>query len=284
MDAWRTATEYLVPVLSIVAVVTTTFGNLAAFAQTNLKRLLAYSTIAHAGFMLMGLATMTKDGAGAVLFYLIAYLFMNLGAFGVVAMIRNLTGHEDITYLRGFVYRSPVLVIMLGVFLMSLLGMPPLGGFTAKFQIFTVVFDAAQEYAKLGRDHLSWTMYAVLLAGGINTVISLFYYVNVLRVMILERTLEEVEERAVEPKPAPIAHAIYATFLALVVLLLGILWDPVAQASSKQGVDAFRPIPSVRAAPPADLPAPVVPDPGGVKKGAPKGKKGKEKGKLIGDD
>ena len=125
---WSHATDYLVPVLAVFAVVTTTFGNLAAYAQTNLKRLLAYSTIAHAGFMMMGLATMTKEGAGAVLFYLVAYLFMNLGAFAVVAFMRNLTGQEDLTYYRGFVYRSPLLVIMLGVFLVSLLGIPPLGG------------------------------------------------------------------------------------------------------------------------------------------------------------
>jgi NADH-quinone oxidoreductase subunit N len=218
---------------------------------------------------------MTREGAGAVLLYLVVYLFMNLGAFAVVAMIRNLTGHEDITYLRGFVYRSPLLVIMLGVFMMSLLGMPPLGGFTAKFQIFTVLFDAAQEYAAHDKPHLSWTMYAVLLAGGINTVISLFYYVKVLKVMILEKTLEQVEDRPVETRPAPIGYAIYATFLAVIVLLLGILWDPLAQASSKQGVDAFRPIPSLNPPPPGPV---LTPGPG-----APKDKKGGDKkGKAKG--
>ena len=84
---------------------TATFGNLAAYGQTNLKRLLAYSTIAHAGYMMMGLATLTREGAGAVLFYLVAYLFMNLGAFAVVAFLRNLTGSEDLADFRGLVYR-----------------------------------------------------------------------------------------------------------------------------------------------------------------------------------
>jgi NADH-quinone oxidoreductase subunit N len=240
-----------------------TFGNLAAFAQTNLKRLLAYSTIAHAGFMMMGLATMTRDGAGAVLFYLVIYLFMNLGAFAVVAFMRNLTGQEDLSYYRGFVYRSPTLVIMLGVFLVSLLGIPPLSGFMAKFQIFQVLFDSAQVYHDAGKPKLEWTMYAMVLAGGINSVISLFYYLKVLKVMVLERTLEEVESRPVETKPAPVSHAVYASLLALVVLVLGIVWNPLAVASSRQGIDGFRPAPGepkMKAAPPPPPMPKMIPD------------------------
>src|SRR5581483_1119263 len=110
---------YLLPTLAVFAAVTATFGNLAAYLQTNLKRLLAYSTIAHAGYMMMGLAALTRAGAGAVLFYLIAYLFMNLGAFAVVAILRNQTGSEDLSSFRGLVRRSPVMVIMLAVFLLS---------------------------------------------------------------------------------------------------------------------------------------------------------------------
>src|SRR6202043_1985284 len=124
--AWQHAAPYLVPMLGIFAVLTTTFGNLAAYAQTNLKRLLAYSTIAHAGYMMMGLATLSAAGAGAVLFYLIAYLFMNLGAFAVVAFIRNQTGSEDLASYRGLATRSPVMTVLLAIFLLSLLGMPPL--------------------------------------------------------------------------------------------------------------------------------------------------------------
>src|SRR5205085_11713298 len=138
--AWQRAAPYLVPTIALFAVLTTTFGNLAAYLQTNLKRLLAYSTIAHAGFMMMGLAALTRAGAGAVLFYLVVYLFMNLGAFAVVAFLRNMTGSEDLADFRGLVSRSPVLVVTLGVFLFSLLGIPPLAGFTAKFQIFSVLF------------------------------------------------------------------------------------------------------------------------------------------------
>src|SRR5262249_12886866 len=105
-DAWREVAHYLVPAVAVIAAVTATFGNLAAYAQTNLKRLLAYSTIAQAGYMMMGLATLRSDGAGAVLFYLVAYLFMNLGAFAVVAFLRNLTGSEDLTSFRGLIQRA----------------------------------------------------------------------------------------------------------------------------------------------------------------------------------
>ncbi len=268
---WSHATDYLVPVLAVFAVATTTFGNLAAFAQTNLKRLLAYSTIAHAGFMMMGLATMTREGAAAVLVYLVVYLFMNLGAFAVVAFMRNLTGQEDLSYYRGFVYRSPVLVIMLGVFLMSLLGIPPLGGFWAKFQIFQALFNAGQEYHGAGKPHLEWTMYALVLAGGINSVISLFYYVKVLKVMILERTLEEVESRPVEAKPAPVLQAVYATALALVVLGLGIRPNELTVASSQQAIDGFRAAPAEPRAKAAVEPARQPPPPPGGPKGKKKG-------------
>src|SRR5439155_8862090 len=105
--------RYLIPTLAFFAALTATFGNLAAYTQNNLKRLLAYSTIAHAGYMMMGLTTLTTQGAGAVLFYLIAYLFMILGAFAIVAYLRNLTGSEDLKDFRGLVWRNWVLVLTL---------------------------------------------------------------------------------------------------------------------------------------------------------------------------
>jgi NADH-quinone oxidoreductase subunit N len=240
---WSHAVDYLVPILAVFAIVTTTFGNLAAYGQTNLKRLLAYSTIAHAGFMMMGLATMSKTGAAAVLFYLVTYLFMNLGAFAVVAMMRNLTGQEDLSYYRGFVYRSPLLVVALGVFLLSLLGLPPLAGFAAKFQIFAVLFDSAKEFAELKKPTLSWTMYILVVVGGLNTVLSLFYYVKVLKVMALEKTLEEVEDRPIAQTPAPIAQKIYISAIAIIVLGFFFVWNPMATFSEKEGVNSFHPTP-----------------------------------------
>jgi NADH-quinone oxidoreductase subunit N len=229
---------YLVPGLAILAAVTATFGNLAAYVQTNLKRLLAYSTIAHAGYMMMGLATLTSEGAGAVLFYLIAYFLMNLGAFAVVAFLRNQTGSEDLADFRGLVRRSPVMVITLSVFLLSLLGIPPLVGFAGKFQIFMALFHAGNEYAPSDA-MLANTMYALLVIGGLNTVISAVYYIKVMKVMILESTLEDVEKREPRPFVEPHAAVIYATFLSVLIFASGILWNPLARASD-EGVKPFK--------------------------------------------
>ena len=244
--------DYMIPALAFFAALTTTFGNLAAYNQTNLKRLLAYSTIAHAGFMMMGLATLTADGAGAVLFYLMIYLLMNLGAFAVVAFLRNVTGSEDLSSFRGLVQRSPVMVLTLGVFLLSLLGLPPLAGFAAKFQIFYVLFDVGQDYHVAGRLGLAYTLYALLVIGGLNTVIALIYYVKVLKVMVLDKPLEEVEATPVAPLETPPLQNAYVSVLALLVLVLGIFWGPLSQASSVDGVKTFeRPVsrPSERAVP-----------------------------------
>jgi NADH-quinone oxidoreductase subunit N len=249
-DNWLKLAHYLAPPLALFAALTATFGNLAAYVQTNLKRLLAYSTIAQAGYMLMGIAAFTPEGMSAVLFYLVAYLFMNLGAFAVVAFLRNQTGSEDLSSFRGLIQRSPVLVITLGFFLLSLLGLPPLAGFAAKFQIFRVLYDAGVLYS--GRaPALSYTMYALLVIGGLNTVLSLFYYIKVLKVMVLDRPLDEIEGVPPASLPLSAGKAAYASCLAAVVLLLGIFWDPspirirqsefqlsLTQASEK-GVDRF---------------------------------------------
>jgi NADH-quinone oxidoreductase subunit N len=234
-----TVAHYLVPTMAIFAALTATFGNLAAYSQTNLKRLLAYSTIAQAGYMMMGLATLTTEGAGAVLFYLAAYLFMNLGAFAIVAYLRNLTGSEDLKDFRGLVWRNWVLVLTLAVFLLSLLGLPPLVGFMAKFQIFSVLFDSAQTFGSLGEQGLSQTMYALLVIGGLNTVISAMYYIKVLRVMIIDKRLEEVEGRPIEPLPVPGLVKGYAGILALVVIALGIFWNGLNEAARTTGINGF---------------------------------------------
>jgi NADH-quinone oxidoreductase subunit N len=238
--------EYLLPTLAVFAAVTATFGNLAAYLQTNLKRLLAYSTIAHAGYMMMGLAALTRDGAGAVLFYLVAYLFMNLGAFAVVAFLRNQTGSEDLSSFRGLIRRAPVLTVTLAVFLLSLLGIPPLAGFAAKFQIFRVLYEGGQYYGAQGHANLGWWLYALLVIGGLNTVLSVVYYLKVMKVMILETTLEEVEGRPSPPLAAPGGSLLYASLLAVVILVVGILWDPLARVSDR-GVDRFNLSPPVKA-------------------------------------
>jgi NADH-quinone oxidoreductase subunit N len=190
--------------------------------------------------MMMGLATLTRMGLGAVLFYLAAYLFMNLGAFAVVAFLRNQTGSEDLSSFRGLVQRAPVLVITLAVFLLSLLGIPPLAGFAAKFQVFSALYRAGDFYGGLKETGLSWTMYALLVIGGLNTVVSLVYYVKVLKVMVLDKPLEEVEGRAPARLVVPWGSALYASLLAAAVLAGGIFWSPVAAATDEKTGIALR--------------------------------------------
>jgi NADH-quinone oxidoreductase subunit N len=186
---------------------------------------------------MMGLATFTAEGAAAVLFYLVAYLFMNLGAFAVVAFLRNQTGSEDLSSFRGLVQRSPVLVVTMGFFLFSLVGVPPLAGFAAKFQIFQVLFEAGTFYSAKAPG-LSRIMYALLVIGGINTVISLVYYMKVLKVMILEKPIEDVEGRAPAALAVPLGSSVFAGLLAAAVLVLGIQWNDLAQYSDK-GANGF---------------------------------------------
>jgi NADH-quinone oxidoreductase subunit N len=237
-EDWLAVAQYLIPGLAFFAALTTTFGNLAAYLQSNLKRLLAYSTIAHAGYMMMGLAVLNKEGASAVLFYLVAYLFMNLGAFTVVAIIRNQTGSEDLSSYRGLAYRSPLMAVLLSIFLLSLLGMPPLAGFAAKFQILGALIDAGKSYGSSGQAALAYTMYFLVGALVINTVLSAVYYIKVMKVMILDKTVEEVEGRPSPPLPISFGPAFFSTVLAAMIFIVGIAWDPLA-AASNAGVQSF---------------------------------------------
>jgi NADH-quinone oxidoreductase subunit N len=162
-------------VLLFVSMITMTVGNLSALNQKNLKRMLAYSGIAHAGYMLMGLAVLTNDGLQAILFYVAVYLIMNLGAFLVVLMIANTTGNEDIDSYRGLAWRGAVVpAVCLAVFLFSLTGLPPFAGFIGKFLLFAAVLKEGGIFVVLA-------VVAVL-----NSVVSLYYYAKVVKVMFLD--------------------------------------------------------------------------------------------------
>jgi NADH-quinone oxidoreductase subunit N len=242
---WINVVRYLVPALAFFAALTATFGNLAAYLQTNLKRLLAYSTIAHAGYMLMGLATLTRRGGEAVLFYLVAYLLMNLGAFAVVAFLRQETGSENLDDFRGLVRRSPWMVVTLAFFLLSLLGIPPLVGFAAKFQIFSVLYVEGREYYRIGEPGLGATLLALLVIGGLNSVLSAVYYLKVLKVMIIEQRAEDLEGREPQRLHERAPTVLFAGLLALAVLVLGILWGQLG-AFSRTGMERFRAQPEGR--------------------------------------
>jgi NADH-quinone oxidoreductase subunit N len=224
--------HYLVPALAVFAIVTATFGNLAAFYQDNLKRLLAYSTIAHAGYMMMALATLRGEGIRAVLFYLSAYLLMNLGAFAIVAFLRNQTGSEDLADYRGLVRRSPWMVLTLCIFLLSLLGVPPLAGFVAKFQVFAALLKGAQDYATAAPTLSTWLL-ATLVLGGINSVLSAVYYVKVMKTMILDERVEDVEGKEPVPLREPAPSVVYSVVLAGAVTVFLAFWNPLQQAGDQ---------------------------------------------------
>jgi NADH-quinone oxidoreductase subunit N len=175
------------------------------------------------------------------LFYLAAYVVMNLGAFAVVAILRNRTGSEDLRDFRGLVYRSPLLVVLLGLFVLSLLGLPPLVGFAAKFQVFSVLFDAGKQHSATGNPTLGRMYYALLIIGGINTVISTVYYLKILKVMVLERPLEEVEGRPAVPLRLSIGSAIFGMVLGFLIFAGGVAWNPISIASER-GVQDFHAI------------------------------------------
>ncbi len=171
--------------IAILGGVTATWGNLVAFHQNNLKRLLAYSSIAHAGYMIMAIAAIIHPDKGggevatALLFYLLVYLFMNLGAFTIVGLIAQRTGSEDVRDYSGLMQRSPVMAGLLILFLLSLFGMPGLGGFIGKIYLMKSMY---------GMGAAGLVLIAVLL---INTLISLYFYMRPVYYMVFVPDTED---------------------------------------------------------------------------------------------
>jgi NADH-quinone oxidoreductase subunit N len=190
-----------------VAALSMTLGNVVALAQSNLKRMLAYSSIAHVGYMLMGLVAGGAPGAGAILFYLLAYTFTTIGAFGVIALCAR-AGEEavEVGDYAGLARRHPVLAATLALFLLSLIGIPPLAGFVAKFYLFGSAVRAG---------YIWLTVIAVL-----NSAVAAYYYLRVIVYMYMR-----------EPEGASVAVApSLAGGLALAIALLGIVLLGVAPA------------------------------------------------------
>jgi len=172
-----------ISLVSLIAAITMTLGNLGALHQTNLKRLLAYSSVAHVGYILMGVAAFgALDASGsdagwrAVAFYVVAYLIMNLGAFACVLFASNQIGSEELHAFRGLGYRAPRLAFGFAIFLVSLVGIPPTAGFAGKFQLFMVAVD----------HNLIW----LAVVAAVNTAISAYYYVKILKTMYLDEPAE----------------------------------------------------------------------------------------------
>ena len=215
--------------LGVLAILTATFGNLAAYSQQNIKRMLAYSTIAHAGYMLMAVSALlvlqsvnsesSPRAIEALLYYLCVYLFMNLGAFAIVALIRNQTFSEEIDDYKGLGQQAPVLAICMAICMFSLVGIPPLGGFYGKAFIFAALYEATS---------IHWFMWVVLGAGGLNTVISLFYYLRVAKTMCMDA---RPVEAPLVTMPASSSPGMYVMLVSGMVVFLGIVIDPLSKVA-----------------------------------------------------
>ncbi len=199
------------PLFWVLAVVTMSVGNLVAIRQRDLKRLLAYSSIAHAGYITMGLAVMNAKALEAMLFYFVAYLFMNLGAFLVAMILINKLGSSLLDDYKGLVSQLPFLAVAMTIFLFSLTGIPPTVGFIAKFNIFYVLIAQG-----------TWWYYSLALIGVGNTVVSLYYYMRIVKAMVLEKA--DVERPPVLWSPA---DGLLLLVLVVPTIVLGIYWSPL---------------------------------------------------------
>ncbi len=206
--------ENLTMIISILAMATMTVGNLAALKQTDIKRLLAYSSISHAGFLLMGIAVLNEAGRQAVFFYIPVYVLMNLGAFMAVVYLSSESNNYQISSYAGLIKKAPFVVVGFTICLFSLAGIPPFAGFIAKFYLFKVVMEKQ--------------LYLLAVVAGINSVISLYYYVSVIKVMIIESADKPAAEIKIGDFPVA-----FVTICAIPIVFFGVYWQPLVNWAEK---------------------------------------------------
>ena len=197
-------------IIGVLAVVTMTMGNLVAIQQKSIKRMLAYSSIAHAGYMMLALPVLSIEAVESVMIYLFIYVFMNLGAFFIVIFVKNKTGGESFEDFEGLGWKMPIVGAFMTLFMLSLTGLPPTAGFVGKLYIFKSLVGAGSEFLWL------------VVAGGVNSVISLYYYFHVVKVMFLGGKRSDVITY-----PPSIMFGLMI-FTAVPSLLLGLYWNPLA--------------------------------------------------------
>lgn len=210
-------------ILAILATLTMTLGNFLALAQKNIKRMLAYSSIAHAGYAMIGVVAYSKLGVTSTAFYLIAYILTNLAAFGAVAVVGNKTGSDDMKAYYGLQRRAPGLALVMLVAFLSLAGMPPFGGFVAK----VFVFSAAIEKG--------WVWLAVV--GILNSIVGVYYYLTVLKYVYLYRMEGEEEDKHQIFLSRP--YAIALTILSIGILLVGAFFGPWYAIANNAAINLF---------------------------------------------
>lgn len=210
-------------VLAILAAITMTVGNLLALPQTNIKRLIAFSSIAHAGYAMIGVVALTQLGVASVVFYLAAYILTNLLAFGIVMAFSRVTELEDIKDYSGLSRRNPAMALMMLAAFLSLAGMPPFGGFVAKVFVFAAGIEAGYIW--------------LVIVGIINSIIGVYYYLNVLKYVYLYRMPEQDEENHLIPLPRP--YTIALAILVIGVILIGTVFAPWFSWSDAAAMNLF---------------------------------------------
>ena len=203
------------PVLAVLAALSILLGNFVALAQTNVRRLLAYSAVAHGGYTLLGLIAGGRDGFAATLFYTTTYAITLIGAFAVVGLVRRDTGGDNLENFGGLRTRSPVMAACMSIFMLSLAGIPPLAGFFGKFYLFSVALGA-------GNNHGLLWLVAVALFG---SFVSLYYYLIVIKVMFVEQPI--VADSSLVTRHSSLLDRITVSVLAAIILLIGILPTPL---------------------------------------------------------
>ncbi len=196
----------LVEVTAVLAIVTLTVGNFAALWQNNAKRLLAYSSIGHAGFMLSGLVVLSAQGRTSVFFYLVLYLFMNFAAFMLVDKLSEKTGSEDVRNFKGLGIKLPYLGFIFVLVMVALTGLPPTAGFYAKFLVFSAVLEAYQVTGKA-------VLLALFIFGLLNTVVALYYYLKIPYLMFFRKAEKEVA-------PEGVLSLVFISLLCLPLIVL----------------------------------------------------------------
>ena len=214
---WHAMAAGWSPVLAILSALSILVGNLVALAQQNVRRLLAYSAVAHGGYTLIGLVAGGRDGFSAALFYTTIYAITLVGAFGVVAVVRRETGGDNFSNFSGLYSRSPLLAGCMAIFMLSLAGIPPLAGFFGKFYLFSVALHADAGHGLL------WLV-AVALFG---SLISLYYYLIVLKVIFVDAS-SSITAGPLEALPSNLLQQITIGVLAALILLLGIMPNALA--------------------------------------------------------
>ena len=211
----------LVGLLACLAMI---IGNVLAIRQSNIKRMLAYSSIAHAGYIMIGMVAMNELGIASVGFYLFAYLFANMGAFGVVAIFEDKSGSCQIASYAGLSKTSPFLSISMTVFLLSLVGIPPLAGFLAKYYVFAAAIKVA------GSDPAFSWMYWLVGIGLLTAVFSLYYYANVIKEMYFSAELSPYRISFSAPAMSVLLIGLIGVFL------FGLYPEPILQFASKMSL------------------------------------------------